>query len=255
MNEKLYKEEFRNILKREYGMSEKSAADALNKFFGLLVKALEEERYVKIKGLGIFKLIDVESRKSVNVNTGESIEIPEHRKISFSVDSKLKELINKPFAHFEAVELKDENLLVETEKEEDVFPQSEVAEVEEVPWESSVESVEVHAEEECVEKSGDAGRADTDASETKTGEQDWAKEDKSGSEGESVSLVDNSSEGKEQMKAVTRREGLRRLEKELEKEERSNKIALFTISIFMFLLMLMGMLFVLAPEFLERLFY
>lgn len=255
MNEKLYKEEFRNILRREYGMSEKSAADALNKFFGLLVKALEEERYVKIKGLGVFKLIDVESRKSVDVNTGENIEIPEHRKISFSVDSNLKDLINKPFAHFEAVELKDENFLVEAEKEEEVPPTPEVAEVEEVSLDSSAESVEVHAEEECVEKSVDTGMADTNAGETKTGEQDWAVEDKSELEGESESLVDNSSDGKEQMKAVTRREGFRKLEKELEKEERSNKIALFTISIFMFLLMLMGVLFILAPEFLERLFY
>ena len=83
MNEKLYKEELRNILKHEYGMSERGAADALNKFFGLIAKALEEERYVKIKGLGIFKLIDVESRKSVDVNTGKSIEIPGHRKVSF----------------------------------------------------------------------------------------------------------------------------------------------------------------------------
>ena len=44
MNEKLYKEEFRNILKREYGMSEREAADALNKFFSLVIKALEEEK-------------------------------------------------------------------------------------------------------------------------------------------------------------------------------------------------------------------
>ena len=113
MNEKLYKEEFRNILKREYGMSEREAADALNKFFSLVIKALEEERYVKIKGLGIFKLIDVESRKSVDVNTGEGIEIPEHRKISYTVDSSLKELINRPFAHFEVIELKQDSPMEE----------------------------------------------------------------------------------------------------------------------------------------------
>ena len=113
MNEKLYKEEFRNILKREYGMSEREASDALNKFFSLVIKALEEERYVKIKGLGIFKLIDVESRKSVDVNTGEGIEIPEHRKISYTVDSSLKELINRPFAHFEVIELKQDSPMEE----------------------------------------------------------------------------------------------------------------------------------------------
>lgn len=51
------------------------------------------------------------------------------------------------------------------------------------------------------------------------------------------------------------REELRRLERQMEREEKSNKIALMIISVFMFLLVLMGMLFVLAPEFLEKLLY
>lgn len=67
--------------------------------FELIEEALVTEKYVKVKGLGTFKLTEVESRESVNVNTGERIEIQGHTKISFTPDSSMKDLINKPFAH------------------------------------------------------------------------------------------------------------------------------------------------------------
>lgn len=251
MNEKLHKEELRNILKRKYGMSEREAADALNKFFSLLTKALEGERYVKIKGLGIFKLIDVESRKSVDVNTGLSVEIPEHRKVSFSVDSSLKELINKPFAHFETVELRDDSPLVESA--DDTASDSSEELPAENPAEPSVEEpsdtiteqpLEVPpAKEEVAEPLDDEPSEEMDIEEPATVECALNEEKSEPS--------DNN--GRERL--LTRREGWRELEMEVEREERNNKIALFTISFFMFLLMLAGLLFILAPEFLEKLFY
>ena len=57
------------------------------------------------------------------------------------------------------------------------------------------------------------------------------------------------------VKPESRREEWRRLEREMDREERNNKIALLVISILMFLFMLAGLLFILAPEFLEKLFY
>lgn len=246
MNEKLYKEELRNILKHEYGMSERGAADALNKFFGLIAKALEEERYVKIKGLGIFKLIDVESRKSVDVNTGKSIEIPGHRKVSYSVDSALKELINRPFAHFEAVELKDENLMLEEEEDADVVEMkaSDVSAEEVVEVEKPLEVKELEAESaESVDKVEESMEKVTEEAMEPMVEE--VKKEIYGGEnplGEAV-------------KPESRREEWRRLEREMDREERNNKIALLVISILMFLFMLAGLLFILAPEFLEKLFY
>lgn len=248
MNEKLYKEELRNILKHEYGMSEREAADALNKFFGLIAKALEEERYVKIKGLGIFKLIDVESRKSVDVNTGKSIEIPGHRKVSYSVDSALKELINRPFAHFETVELKDENLMAEEGGDADVVEMkaSDVSAEEVVEVEKPLEIKELEAESaESVDKVEESMENVTEEAMEPMVEE--VKKDIYGGEnplGEAIRI-----------KPESRREEWRRLEREMDREEKNNKIALLVISILMFLFMLAGLLFILAPEFLEKLFY
>lgn len=248
MNEKLYKEELRNILKHEYGMSERGAADALNKFFGLIAKALEEERYVKIKGLGIFKLIDVESRKSVDVNTGKSIEIPGHRKVSYSVDSVLKELINRPFVHFETVELKDENLMAEEGGDADVVEMkaSDVSVEEVVEVEKPLEVKELEAESaESVDKVEE--RMENVTEEAMEPMVEEVKKEIYGGEnplGEAI-----------RVKPESRREEWRRLEREMDREEKNNKIALLVISILMFLFMLAGLLFILAPEFLEKLFY
>ena len=67
--------------------------------------ALEKENYVKVKGLGTFKVLQMEDRESVNVNTGERFIIEGHQKISFSPDPELKDRINKPFSAFETVEI------------------------------------------------------------------------------------------------------------------------------------------------------
>lgn len=75
--------------------------------FDVVMTALERERLVKIKGLGTFKVIEVGARESINVNTGERVVIGSHRKVTFSPDSIMKELVNKPFSQFETVVLND----------------------------------------------------------------------------------------------------------------------------------------------------
>ncbi|MBR6590929.1 MAG: HU family DNA-binding protein, partial [Bacteroidaceae bacterium] len=113
---KLYKGDIQEILVRETGMTDTEASEAVRQFFGHIISALETDRYVKVKNLGTFKLIDVEARQSVDVTTGGRIEIPEHKKVSFVADSALKDLINKPFSHFETVELKEGVNLSEEEE-------------------------------------------------------------------------------------------------------------------------------------------
>lgn len=78
---------------------------------------MASEKYVKVKGLGTFKLTEVESRESVNVNTGERFQIQGHNKISFTPDTTMKDLINKPFAHFETVILNENTQLEDTKIE------------------------------------------------------------------------------------------------------------------------------------------
>ncbi|MCI1647668.1 MAG: HU family DNA-binding protein [Bacteroides sp.] len=114
MNEKLNMQDFVAVLAERHGMSKKNADSFVKEFFQLIEEALEIDKYVKIKGLGTFKLIDVDSRESVNVNTGERFEIQGHTKVSFTPEPALKEFINKPFSHFETVALNDESILCDT---------------------------------------------------------------------------------------------------------------------------------------------
>ena len=107
MNEKITLQDLINLFSDKRGMSKKDAELFVRSLFDLIEEALATEKYVKVKGLGTFKLTEVESRESVNVNTGERIEIQGHTKVSFTPDTTMKDLINKPFAHFETVILND----------------------------------------------------------------------------------------------------------------------------------------------------
>lgn len=122
INEKVTIQDLANLLFEKHGMSKKDAELFIKGMFDLVEEALATEKYVKIKGLGVFKLTEVDSRESIDVNTGERIEIQGHTKVSFTPDSALKELINKPFSHFETVLLNEGVQLEDTkvETEEDV---------------------------------------------------------------------------------------------------------------------------------------
>lgn len=118
MNERLTIQDLTDLLAAKHGMSKKDADAFVKEFFLLIEQALESEKIVKIKGLGTFRLIDVDSRESVNVNTGERFQIKGHTKVSFVPDTNLREAINKPFAHFETVVLNENTLLEDTPMEE-----------------------------------------------------------------------------------------------------------------------------------------
>ena len=68
---------------------------------------IQEDKLLKMKWLGTFKITSVKDRESVDVNTGERILIEGRDKISFTPDNILKEIINKPFAQFETVVVND----------------------------------------------------------------------------------------------------------------------------------------------------
>lgn len=108
MDDKIQLQDLIEALAVMKGLPKKDANAFVRLLFDVIVKAIEEDKYVKIKGLGTFKQVMVESRESVDVNTGERIEIQGHSKISFTPDTALKDLINRPFSHFETVVLNDE---------------------------------------------------------------------------------------------------------------------------------------------------
>lgn len=117
MSDKITIQDIIDLLAEKHSMTKKDAETFVKGMFELIEDALAAEKYVKVKGLGTFKLTEVESRESVNVNTGERIEIQGHTKISFTPDSTMKDLINKPFAHFETVILNASTQLEDTETE------------------------------------------------------------------------------------------------------------------------------------------
>ncbi len=80
----------------------------LKELFATISQTLIDGESVKVKGIGTFKLTEVSARKSVDVNTGEEIEIPGHKKLSFAPDKDLAEAINQPFMHFETEILDDD---------------------------------------------------------------------------------------------------------------------------------------------------
>ena len=107
MNEKVSLQDLAAMVADDCKISRKKADQFIRDMFDVILEALKKEKYVKIKGLGTFKLTEVSPRVSVNVSTGERFEIQGHRKITFTPENKIKELINKPFAHFEPVVLNE----------------------------------------------------------------------------------------------------------------------------------------------------
>ncbi len=122
MNEKITAADLADLLARRTGLSVEEANAFIKKIFTQVVEVLQEDKYLKIKDLGTFKLIRCSSRESVAVNTGERIVIDGYDKISFTPENALRDLINKPFAHFETISLNDgidfEEESPETEEEE-----------------------------------------------------------------------------------------------------------------------------------------
>ena len=115
MNKKITLQDIIESLIQKHSMERKDAEAFVKGMFDLIEDTLSTEKLVKIKGLGTFKLIDVDSRESINVNSGERFRIEGHSKISFIPDSALKNIINKPFSHFETVILNDGTSLEDTD--------------------------------------------------------------------------------------------------------------------------------------------
>jgi nucleoid DNA-binding protein len=96
-----------SVLVDRWHLGKKEASMFVNEMFFVIQKSLNEDKIVKVKGLGTFKIIDVDDRESVDVNTGDRVLIEGHGKITFTPDALMKELVNKPFSQFETVVLKD----------------------------------------------------------------------------------------------------------------------------------------------------
>ena len=96
------------VIAKQRKLSTKDVEKFISAMFLVVDKGLDADRLVKIKGLGTFKVTSVKPRESINVNTGARVVIEGHDKVSFTPDTSMRDLINKTFAQFETVVLKDD---------------------------------------------------------------------------------------------------------------------------------------------------
>lgn len=155
MNNRLAIQDLAGLLAEYTGKDKNSSERFLREFIAVVSEGVYTDKLVKVKGLGTFKIIPVEKRESIHVNTGERFVIPGHYKFSFLPDKELRELVNKPFSFFETTELgenvdftdmdvvPDEPEIKEPEDEsvEEVMPEEKLLPEEEPVVPSSEDSV------------------------------------------------------------------------------------------------------------------
>ncbi len=160
MDAKLNHSDLSALLAKQAEISGAKAEVFTKAFFDIILEGLEQDGMVKINGLGTFKVTDVASRSSVDVNTGKKIEIKGHKKLTFLPADSLKEKVNQPFAMFEPVEI-DESYVDESEEPvmNETEAQEDVTAVEDTPVTTPCEepvTVEEHAAAEEAEPAEDA---------------------------------------------------------------------------------------------------
>ncbi|MDR1090860.1 MAG: HU family DNA-binding protein [Prevotella sp.] len=177
MDERLSLQDLIDLLVKKQGITRKDAEAFLREFIAVVTENIEANEPVKIKDFGTFKPVKVNARKSVDVNTGETIEIAAHYKLSFNPDRLLKEAINRPFAHFESVVLEEgvtfDNIESEIEEEKGGEVEEDATIEEEITGYIAVESPKAGmSEEEVVEElAGEAVEPEPEKEAEKSGQE------------------------------------------------------------------------------------
>lgn len=125
MNNKITFPRLATLLADRSGRSKRFSEDFLREFFALISERLEAQEIVKIKGFGTFRLTRVEPRRSVDVTTGEPMEISGHTKVVFIPSKELADAVNAPFEAFSTIEIADNVDIEELFSEEDINLESE----------------------------------------------------------------------------------------------------------------------------------
>ena len=115
MDSKLTTMDLAQALVRRSNIPAAEATAFIRQFFDTIHDGLLHERLVKVRNLGTFKLVGVDTRESVSVFDGSRIQIASHTKVNFSPDAVLRDAVNKPFAEFETVILSDDLDLADLE--------------------------------------------------------------------------------------------------------------------------------------------
>lgn len=129
MNNKITFPRLAALLADKSGRSKRFSEDFLRELFTLIGERLEAGESVKVKGLGTFRLLWVEPRKSVDVTTGLPMEISGHSKVTFTPSKELAEAVNSPFEAFAPVEIGDDVDLNSIAGDEEILVQDDSQEI------------------------------------------------------------------------------------------------------------------------------
>lgn len=102
-SKKVSLQELTDTIVAQSGATKRFTESFLRELVQVIQEYLEKDGVVKVKGLGTFKLIWNEPRKSVDVSSGNTIVLPGHYKVTFTPDNEVKDKINAPYAHLETV--------------------------------------------------------------------------------------------------------------------------------------------------------
>lgn len=163
---------------RRANISEQEAETFVRTVFAVVSDSLSDEKVIKIRNLGTFKLVEVDDRETVDPTTGMTTRVKGYRKVVFTPDNTLKDLINKPFSQFETVLLNESTDLADMERGVDPEASVEDEEPEEGEGEELQEETETpDVEEKESEETELPETADAEAPQTETVESPSAAED------------------------------------------------------------------------------
>ena len=132
-----------------------------------LVGLLSSKMNITKKEAETFKPIWVEARGSINIQTGEPVEIPGHYKLSFIPDKVLREAVNAPFSSF-SVEVLNDHVPIEdmtAVPSQDIDENNDICNTENVELQDSKEIREKEEEDEPIEPAHEYIQEDKSADE------------------------------------------------------------------------------------------
>lgn len=168
MNEKISFPDLVGLLSSKMNITKKEAETFLKEFFTVSTEVITSGEELRINGLGLFKPIWVEARGSINVQTGEPVEIPGHYKLSFIPDKVLREAVNAPFSSF-SVEVLNDHVPIE---DMTAVPSQDIDENNDI---CNTENVELQDSKEIREKEEEDKSADEESSESTVSSQEIEK--------------------------------------------------------------------------------
>ena len=167
MNEKISFPDLVGLLSSKMNITKKEAETFLKEFFTVSTEVITSGEELRINGLGLFKPIWVEARGSINIQTGEPVEIPGHYKLSFIPDKVLREAVNAPFSRF-SVEVLNDHVPIEdmtAVPSQDIDENNDICNTENVELQDSKEIREKEEEDEPIEPAHEYIQEDKSADE------------------------------------------------------------------------------------------